>query len=67
MFVTTCKKSSLEDAGRIIDAYEVYYRLRGNKVARLANTRREAFQLKKKIKNEKRKFLGFRKVTLQEI
>ena len=49
------------------NVYEVYYRLRGEKVSRIANTRIEANRLRDKILSEKRKFLGLRKLTLQEV
>lgn len=50
-----------------ITGYVVYFRRDGEKRALLRSTTREVGQLRRSLRRNKRKFLGYRPVTLSEV
>lgn len=52
---------------RVIPAWEVYFSRGGEKVSRLANSRKEALAIKRSVKDQRRKFLGMRAINLVEL
>jgi hypothetical protein len=57
----------MKKSNRVIDAYELYYRRNGEKRSVLCNTYQEVLNRRLQLKKNKRKFLGYRKVTLGEV
>lgn len=51
---------------KTVEGYAVYYRYRGEKKMRLRSTAREVKELLAQLKRNRRKFLGYRKVSLVE-
>ena len=58
---------TLKVSSRVIDAYELYFRKNGEKRNVLLNSHAEVNSFKSKLRRNKRKYLGSRKVRLVEI
>lgn len=57
----------LKVSSRVIEAYELYFRKNGEKRNVILNSHNEVNSFKSKLKRNKRKYLGSRKVRLVEV
>lgn len=54
-------------SNRVIEAYELYFRKNGEKRNVILNSHNEVNNFKSKLKRNKRKYLGSRKIRLVEV
>jgi hypothetical protein len=58
---------STRNNNRTYTVYQVFYRKNGEKRFRFLNTKPEVTNFRNKLKQQNRKFLGYRPITLTEV